>query len=80
MNAFAKRWRLLNSRSLARPSANKIAADRFAANVLPVIRQIQKTGATSNQAIAVQLNERGIKTARGGRWAHVQVGAILGRA
>jgi hypothetical protein len=60
-------------------AANKVAADRFAANVLPVIRQIQKMGAMSNQAIAL-LNERGIKTARGGRWAHVQVGAILGRA
>jgi DNA invertase Pin-like site-specific DNA recombinase len=60
-------------------AANKVAADRFAANVLPVIRQIQKTGAASNQAIAIQLNERGIKTARGGRWAHVQVGKILGR-
>ncbi len=27
--------------------------------------------------IAVKLNERNVKTARGGRWTHVQVGAIL---
>ena len=28
-------------------------------------------------AIAAKLSERGVKTARGGVWTHVQVGAIL---
>jgi DNA invertase Pin-like site-specific DNA recombinase len=58
----------------------KAAADRFAANVLPVIREIQSNGATSANAIAAKLNERGVKTARGGKWTHVQVGAALARA
>ncbi|MBX9846059.1 MAG: recombinase family protein [Xanthobacteraceae bacterium] len=58
----------------------KAAADQFAANVLPVIREIQAQGATSHNAIAAKLNERGVKTARGGRWTHVQVGAALARA
>lgn len=40
-------------------------ADRFAANVLPVIRA---TGITSFGGIADVLNARGIPTARGGRW------------
>ena len=43
-------------------------ADRFAANVLPVIRAIQATGITSFGRIANALNARGILTARGGRW------------
>jgi DNA invertase Pin-like site-specific DNA recombinase len=57
----------------------KATADRFAANVLPVIREIQASGATSANAIAAKLNERGVKTARGGKWTHVQVGAALAR-
>lgn len=61
-------------------AANRAAAELFAANVLPIIRQIQAAGIASHKAIADELNSRGVKTARGGRWAHVQVGAVLGRA
>ena len=60
-------------------AALKAGADQFAANVLPVIREIQKAGAGSANAIAGKLNERGVKTARGGRWTHVQVGKALAR-
>jgi DNA invertase Pin-like site-specific DNA recombinase len=60
-------------------AAGKAAADQFAANVLPVIREIQAGGVTSHNAIAAKLNERKVKTARGGRWSHVQVGMILAR-
>jgi DNA invertase Pin-like site-specific DNA recombinase len=60
-------------------AAGKAAADQFAANVLPVIREIQANGVTSHNAIAAKLNERRVKTARGGRWSHVQVGMILAR-
>ena len=51
--------------------------ERFAANVLPIIREIEKAGAASLNAIAAKLNERNVPTARGGRWTHVQVGAVL---
>jgi hypothetical protein len=60
-------------------AAGKAAADQFAANILPVIRDIQASGVTSHNAIAARLNERRVKTARGGRWSHVQVGMILAR-
>jgi DNA invertase Pin-like site-specific DNA recombinase len=50
---------------------------RFAANVRPIIEEIMRAGVTSHNAIAVKLNERNVKTARGGTWTHVQVGAIL---
>src|SRR3954453_4023624 len=60
--------------------ALKAGADQFAANTLPVIEQIRKTGATSLQAISDALNARGIRTARGGQWAAMTVKRILNRA
>jgi hypothetical protein len=56
----------------------KASADHFVANMLPIIRSLQR-GGISNNAIAGQLNERNVKTARGGKWTHVQVGNILAR-
>jgi DNA invertase Pin-like site-specific DNA recombinase len=61
-------------------ASNKANADRFAANVLPVIEQIKASGAKSLRAIAKALNARGIATARGGVWTPVQVTAVLRRA
>ena len=49
-------------------AANRDGADTFAANVLPVVRQMQAAGITSLQALADGLNSRGIPTARGGTW------------
>src|SRR4051812_24250361 len=50
-------------------AANRDQAERFAANVLPIIKEVQATGATSLRAIAAALNARGVRTARGGQWA-----------
>jgi len=44
----------------------KALADRHAANVLPIIRAVQRTGAVSLHQIADALNARGISTPRGG--------------
>ena len=60
--------------------ALKAKTSQFAANVLPIIQEIQSAGHTSCNAIAGQLNARKVATARGGRWAHVQVRQILDRA
>jgi DNA invertase Pin-like site-specific DNA recombinase len=59
--------------------ANRAAADAFAANVLPVVRQIQASGATTLRAIAEALNARGIRTARSGAWYAATVGNLLAR-
>ena len=61
-------------------AANRQAAKRFAANVLPVIRDIQAHGAVSKAAIAAKLNERRVPTALGGKWGHAQVGTVIARA
>jgi DNA invertase Pin-like site-specific DNA recombinase len=58
-------------------AALKANARQFAANVRPIIEEIMRAGATSHNAIAAKLNERNVRTARGGVWTHVQVGAIL---
>ncbi len=64
----------------AKGRASKIlAADDFAANVLPVVRQMQATGATTLAAIAAALNTRGIPTARGGAWHAMTVRNLLAR-
>lgn len=68
--------------AVAQKKAAKVAAanaDAFAANVLPIIREIQTTGA-SLRKIAAALTARGIPTARGGTWTPVQVSDILKRA
>jgi Recombinase len=61
-------------------SVNRQAADAFAANVLPVVRQIQAAGATTFRAIADALNNRGVRTARGGAWHDSMVRNLLARA
>jgi len=67
----------------ARKAAVKIIktnADRHAANVLPIIREIQRAGAKSLRAIAEALNARGVATARCGRWQGMTVSNVLARA
>lgn len=60
-------------------AANRAAADTFASNVLPVVRQMQAAGITTVRAIAEALNARGIRTARGGMWHHTTVRNLLAR-
>ena len=59
--------------------AVKSEADRYAANVLPIIREAQKAGARTLREIAKALNARGVATARGGQWYAQSVANILGR-
>jgi DNA invertase Pin-like site-specific DNA recombinase len=61
-------------------AANREAADAFAANVLPIVRQIQAAGAITYRAIAAALNNRGVRTARGGAWHDSTVRNLLARA
>jgi hypothetical protein len=43
-------------------------ASRYSANVVPIIRDVQRAGLKSLRAIADALNARGVPTARGGAW------------
>jgi DNA invertase Pin-like site-specific DNA recombinase len=70
---------LKKARALAGAS-RRAAADRFARNVVPIIRDIQSAGISSQRGIARALTARGIATARGGEWTAVQVGSVLARS
>jgi DNA invertase Pin-like site-specific DNA recombinase len=61
-------------------AANRAAADQFASNVLPIVREIQAAGIRSLGGIAGALNARGIHTARGGTWHSSTVRNLLLRA
>ena len=60
--------------------AIKDAAEHHAANVLPIIKEIRRAGATSLRQIADALNARGISTPRGGAWHASSVRNVLVRA
>jgi DNA invertase Pin-like site-specific DNA recombinase len=54
-------------------------ADAFAANVRPIIKEIQASGVSSLRGVARALTARGVPTARGGSWSDVMVTAVLRR-
>ena len=77
--------RLGNPRNLAEAGAKgavtqRAEADAFAANVLPIVRQIEAAGAKTDRAIAEALNARGVRAARGGEWHGSTVRNLLARA
>ncbi len=77
--------RLGNPRSLAQAGvvgrqSQVSAADDFATRMLPVFQAVQQAGARSMVAIAEALNQRGIATARDGRWHPSSVANVLGRS
>ena len=53
--------------------------DARAADLAPIIAELQAAGKTSLRAIAAGLNEAGIPTARGGEWSSPQVMRVLER-
>jgi hypothetical protein len=55
-------------------------ADAGAADIGPLVKQLQEAGKTSLRAIAEGLNEQRVPTARGtGLWSAVQVQRVLER-
>ena len=61
-------------------ASRKAIADRVArraADLAPVVRQLQADGAMTLRAIAAGLNERHITTSRGGTWDQTQVSRLL---
>jgi DNA invertase Pin-like site-specific DNA recombinase len=69
----------LDQARLAGAAGNRKAADRFAANVKPIIAQIRSSGVTSLRKVAAVLTARGVPTARGGTWNPAQVANVMRR-
>jgi DNA invertase Pin-like site-specific DNA recombinase len=59
--------------------ARSEAADAFAANVRPIIKEIQASGVSSLRGVARALTARGLQSPRGRDWSDVQVAAVLKR-
>jgi len=55
-------------------------ADRHAQDVLPIIDDITSVGVTGLRGIAAELNDRGILTARSGKWHPTTVRNLLARS
>lgn len=55
-------------------------ASRRAGDLAPIIAEVRAAGAVSLRDVAAALNERGIRTARGGEWSAVQVKRTLDAA
>jgi DNA invertase Pin-like site-specific DNA recombinase len=60
--------------------ATRRQADVFAANLMPLIRQLRASGITTIRALADELNARGVRTARGGAWHPATVHGLLTRS
>jgi DNA invertase Pin-like site-specific DNA recombinase len=69
----------LNEARLIGHQANRRNADRFAANVRPIVEEIKRSGVTSLRGVAAVLAARGVPTARGGTWSAAQIANIMRR-
>jgi DNA invertase Pin-like site-specific DNA recombinase len=58
----------------------KAGADARAQDLLPIVDAIKAEGHTTLEAVAAELNARGILTARGGQWYAMTVRNLLKRA
>jgi len=58
-------------------AARREKAAQRAADLAPVLQELQAAGFESLRAIAAGLDERGIPAARGGKWSAVQVARLL---
>jgi DNA invertase Pin-like site-specific DNA recombinase len=81
----ANGYKLGNSRNIALAGqigrgVQTVAADQFVVGLLPVVQSIRSSGVTTLEAMTVALNQRGIRSARGGRWHASTVGNLLARA
>jgi hypothetical protein len=57
-----------------------VAAKEFVERLLPIVNAIRGTGATTLREVCKALNERGIRSARGGKWHVSSVTNLLARA
>ena len=61
-------------------SVQTAVAEEFVASLMPVVEAIRSTGSTTLEAITEALNQRGIRSARGGKWHVSSVANLLTRA
>ncbi len=60
-------------------AVRRALADERAADLAPIIQNLQASGVTSYRGIAMALNAQGVTTARQGQWSDIQVARVLAR-
>jgi DNA invertase Pin-like site-specific DNA recombinase len=60
-------------------AAQQARADARAADLAPILKELQEAGKTSLGQLAAGLNEAGVPTPRGGEWTATQVQRVLAR-
>jgi DNA invertase Pin-like site-specific DNA recombinase len=75
---LGNRTNLAEARAMAAETAREGASLR-AANVMPIITQIEASGITTLRGIADELNTRRVPTARGGEWFPSSVSNVMRR-
>ena len=69
----------MHARARSERTNSAWASRRFAANILPIIHELQAHGITSYKAMARALNVRGIPTANRRQWHDTTVRNLLKR-
>jgi DNA invertase Pin-like site-specific DNA recombinase len=64
----------------AAAAVHRAKAQQRAADLAPIVKELQASGAVTLVAIADGLNERSVPTARGGQWSATQVMRLLAYA
>ena len=77
--------RLGNPRNIAHAGAlgrgvQTATADQFVSGLMPIVLAIRNAGAITLEAMTQALNQRGIRSARGGQWRASSVASMLARA
>ncbi len=77
--------RLGNPRNIARAGAlgrtiQTETANKFVSGLMPILQAVRNNGTITLEGISQALNERGIRSARGGRWRASSVANVLERA
>ncbi len=69
----------VSMRGVAAQVVIKSNADRYAANVQPLIKDPPRAGATTLRVVVEALNARGVAAGRGGSWHAMSVKNVLDR-
>jgi DNA invertase Pin-like site-specific DNA recombinase len=79
LQAAKRRGVKLGKTGKQRAKENKASAEAQAKSLEPIIRELRAAGITSVRAIAAELNDRKVPTARGGEWHATSVVRLLAR-
>jgi len=79
LQAAKLKGKILGKAGRLRARENKAAADVHAKALQPTLRELRSQGVVSVRAISAELNKRGVRTSRDGKWHATSVARLLAR-